>query len=65
MSTTEQITPALADQAGILKVNAAGYMGHRATGMGLRTGLIRTLADEVGGPSQGQKNRGRQHPRRR
>lgn len=38
-------TVALADQAPVLLSQIAGYVGHRTVGMGLRTGLLRALAD--------------------
>lgn len=49
MSTTATEPPAIGDQAAILLGNAAGYVGHRTIGIGLRSGLIAALADAPGG----------------
>lgn len=56
MTTTDTTTapasesePTLADQAPRLLGNAAGYVGHRTTTMGLRTGMLETLADQSEG----------------
>lgn len=38
-------TVALADQVPVLLAHVAGYVGHRIVGTGLRTGLLRALAD--------------------
>ena len=40
--------PPIGEQAATLLGHAAGYVGHRTVGMGLRSGLIAALADEPG-----------------
>jgi len=49
MSTTATTTPTITDQARALLGHAAGYVGHRTIGLGLRAGLIEALRDESGG----------------
>ncbi|WP_153395116.1 class I SAM-dependent methyltransferase [Ornithinicoccus halotolerans] len=49
--------PQLSDQAPILLGLAAGYIGHRCVGLGLRSGLIAELAD--GGPRTARELAGR------
>ncbi|MCF6523663.1 trans-aconitate 2-methyltransferase [Streptomyces sp. JJ36] len=44
-TTDRQTGPALADQAPLLQRLVAGYVGHRTVAIGLRSGLLRTLAD--------------------
>jgi len=41
-------TPSLQDQAPVLLTQIAGYAGHRTVAIGLRSGLLRALADSGG-----------------
>ena len=43
-TTTTSTAPAIQDQAATLLGCAAGYVGHRTVGIGLRSGLVETLA---------------------
>lgn len=43
--TTTAPAPEIKDQAAILLGQVAGYTGHRTIGIGLRSGLVRALAD--------------------
>lgn len=49
MSTTDEHTPTIQDQAPVVLSQAAGYVGHRTIGIGLRTGLIEALAERPEG----------------
>jgi SAM-dependent methyltransferase len=41
--------PTVADQMPVLLTQVAGYVGHRTIAIGLRSGLVRTLAEHPGG----------------
>ncbi|PSL04620.1 methyltransferase family protein [Haloactinopolyspora alba] len=47
--TTVTPAPEIKDQAAILLGQVAGYTGHRTVGIGLRSGLVRALADAATG----------------
>jgi SAM-dependent methyltransferase len=48
-TTTTTQTPTIQDQAPILLSSAAGFVGHRTIAIGLRSGLIETLAEQPDG----------------
>ena len=47
--TMTRTTPTIQEQAPVVLSQIAGYVGHRTTAMGLRTGLIAALADAPDG----------------
>lgn len=49
MNTNNEQAPTIRDQAPLLLNQAAGYVGHRMIGIGLRNGLIETLAENPDG----------------